>query len=85
MIFLAGRDENGKTRRVEQDGSPHVHKTKQQSQQQPQQQQNLFVLALQKLEGLEEKVDRVARLVYAISETKTRGEETRKGDRELGR
>ena len=37
MVYLAGKDDQGKTVYIEEDGSPHVHKLAQQ--QQPQQQQ----------------------------------------------
>jgi hypothetical protein len=38
MVFLAGKDDSGKTIYVEEDGTGHVHKTKEQYQQTHQQQ-----------------------------------------------
>ena len=43
LVFLAGKDDQGRTIQLEEDGAKHIHKTKeqvQQKQQQPQQQQS---------------------------------------------
>lgn len=36
MVYLAGKDANNKTIYLEEDGSPHVHKTKEEQKQQHQ-------------------------------------------------
>jgi hypothetical protein len=65
MVYLAGKDEQGKAIRQEADGSPHQHKTKlasssssQQQQQQQQQVTTIADLALQ-IKLLHQKLDRI--------------------------
>lgn len=62
MVYLAGKDEQGKAIRLESDGiTPHTHKTKVPSQQQQQQQQKEITiadLALQ-IKLMSQKLDRV--------------------------
>ena len=40
LVYLAGKDEQGKSIQFEADGSRHIHKTKEQQQQQSEQQQS---------------------------------------------
>jgi hypothetical protein len=60
MVYLAGKDEQGRAIRLEADGSPHIHKSKAPSQQQQQQQREPTIAdVLMQIKLLHQKVDKL--------------------------
>lgn len=72
QVYLDGKDDQGRTKYLNEDGTRHTHQdssatTTQQTQPTEQEQQPSLAQIVQILQGLESKIDRLTKLIYAQS------------------
>ena len=71
MVYLAGKDEQGRTIQLEEDGTKHIHKGKQeQPQEQPQPQSSNIVTESTVMKILNAKLDRIISLLESQHQSK---------------